>query len=94
MVYQFVTANSVEDAILKRSKKKIALETIVVKKRDTNSLSLKEMNSILSFGTKSLFEKEENEEDDKEEISKYYSDEVCKLGVPYSIDWLTIVIGN
>lgn len=71
IVYQFVTSNSVEDAILKRSKQKIALETIVVKKKDTSGLSLKEMNSILSYGTKSLFEDE-----DKEEISKYYSDEV------------------
>lgn len=71
MVYQFVTSNSVEDAIHKRSKQKIALETIVVKKKDTSGLSLKEINNILSYGTKSLFE-----EEDKEEISKYYSDEV------------------
>jgi hypothetical protein len=69
-VYQFVTSNSIEDAILKRSKKKIALETIVVKKKDTSNVSLSEMNSILSFGTKSLFEDE-----GKEENAKYYSDE-------------------
>jgi SNF2 family DNA or RNA helicase len=42
MVYQFVTANSIEDAILKRSKNKIALETIVIaEKKTTRDVTLK-----------------------------------------------------
>ena len=55
MVYQFVCRQTMEEGILEKSKDKLVLEHLVVKKMK-QGLNQKELNSILSFGAQKLFE--------------------------------------
>ncbi len=78
MIYRFVTRSSVEERIAQVAKKKMMLTHLVVrpgmggnaaangttgdKKVSANTMSKKELDDILRFGTEDLFKDDENEE--------------------------------
>jgi chromodomain-helicase-DNA-binding protein 4 len=63
MVYQFVTRGSMEEGMLERSKQKLLLEHLVVKKMK-QGIDQVELNSLLQVGAQKLFE-QENAEDEE-----------------------------
>jgi chromodomain-helicase-DNA-binding protein 4 len=76
MIYRFVTRNSVEERIAHVAKKKMMLTHLIVrpgvggggqnsgnnKEQKTASMTKKELDDILRFGTEDLFKDDENEE--------------------------------
>ncbi len=78
MIYRFVTRNSVEERIAQVAKKKMMLTHLVVRpgmggnaaanvangdpKKTNGTMSKKELDDILRFGTEDLFKDDENEE--------------------------------
>jgi superfamily II DNA/RNA helicase len=77
MIYRFVTRNSVEERIAHVAKKKMMLTHLIVRpgmggqgaqqgpnadKKQTQSMSKKELDDILRFGTEDLFKDDENDE--------------------------------
>lgn len=78
MIYRFVTRNSVEERIAQVAKKKMMLTHLVVRpgiggsaeanknangeKKSNGSMTKKELDDILKFGTEELFKDDENEE--------------------------------
>ena len=69
MIYRFVTRNSVEERITEVAKRKMMLTHLVVRpgmgSASSQSLSKRELDDILKFGTEDLF-KEENSEGERE----------------------------
>ena len=68
MIYRFVTRASVEERIIELAKKKMMLTHLVVRaglgsKTGQTLLSKQEMDDILRFGTKELFEAVDEEKD-------------------------------
>ena len=77
MIYRFVTRNSVEERIAQVAKKKMMLTHLVVRpgiggndkannpdgdKKANGTMSKKELDDILKFGTEELFKDDENDE--------------------------------
>ena len=65
MIYRFVTRNSVEERITEVAKKKMMLTHLVVRpgmgSASSQSLSKRELDDILKFGTEELFKEEGGE---------------------------------
>ncbi|KAG0945245.1 hypothetical protein G6F32_007023 [Rhizopus arrhizus] len=56
LIYRFMTRLSVEERILQMSKKKMALEHVVVEKMLAEEEDVEDIESILKFGAQSLFD--------------------------------------
>lgn len=56
LIYRFMTRLSVEERILQLSKKKMALEHVVVEKMLADEEDVEDIESILKFGAQSLFD--------------------------------------
>lgn len=68
MIYRFVTRNSVEEKILQRSKEKLMLEQLVVRKissgkSDGSLLSQSELDEILRHGAADIFKNDDKDKD-------------------------------
>lgn len=81
MVYQFVSRHTIEEGILEKSKQKLVLEHLVVKKMK-QGVDQKELNGILRIGAQKLFDDGEGNRDatcvdvvDKKEDAIVYDDE-------------------
>ena len=65
MIYRFVTRGSVEERITEVAKRKMMLTHLVVRpgmgSAATQSLSKRELDDILKFGTEDLFKEESGE---------------------------------
>lgn len=57
MVYQLVTDGSVEEQILAKAKKKLAIERLVVREKGSESISSDELKGILTHGAVNLLNK-------------------------------------
>merc|ERR1719474_1702375 len=78
MIYRFVTRNTVEERVTQVAKKKMMLTHLVVQAGpmgQKNSLSKKEIDDILKFGTEELFKEEEVNEDGESANDIVYDDE-------------------
>lgn len=74
MIYRFVTRSSVEERITQVAKKKMMLTHLVVRPGmggRSSTLSKKELDDILKFGTEELFKEETNDQD----TAIHYDDE-------------------
>ena len=62
MIYRFVTRSSVEERITEVAKRKMMLTHLVVRpgmgSSSTQSMSKRELDDILKFGTEDLFKEE------------------------------------
>merc|ERR1719300_658046 len=77
MIYRFVTRNTVEERVTQVAKKKMMLTHLVVQAGpmgQKNSLSKKEIDDILKFGTEELFKEEEVNEDGESANDIVYDD--------------------
>ncbi|CAI5465626.1 unnamed protein product [Closterium sp. Yama58-4] len=68
MIYRLVTRATVEERMVQMSKKKRVLEHVVVGKLKQSNLNQEELDDILRFGAKELFEEEEEEEEEEKEV--------------------------
>ena len=59
MIYQLVARHSVEEAIVERAKEKLLLEHVVVQNMN-KEVDQTELNQLLSYGAKQLFEEEDD----------------------------------
>ena len=62
MIYRFVSRATVEEAMVQRSKSKLVLEHLVVRKAGTGELNQKELDDVLRYGAAELFAREEEDE--------------------------------
>jgi len=77
MIYRFVTRNTVEERVTQVAKKKMMLTHLVVQAGPAGSkasLSKKEIDDILKFGTEELFKEEEVNEDGESVNDIVYDD--------------------
>merc|ERR1712072_499951 len=78
MIYRFVTRNTVEERVTQVAKKKMMLTHLVVQPGMAGggkaSLSKKEIDDILKFGTEELFKEEEVNEDGESVNDIVYDD--------------------
>ena len=63
MIYRLVTRRTVEEKIVEVAKKKMMLTHLVVRSEKEKKLSKQELEEIIAFGFKGLFDDKENEKD-------------------------------
>lgn len=81
LIYRFVTRSSVEERITQVAKHKMMLTHLVVRPGLGNkgaSMSKKELDDILKFGTEELFKDEKESEEGGEERTIHYDDDAIE----------------
>eukprot|EP01117_Protostelium_nocturnum_P005440 TRINITY_DN1971_c0_g2_i2.p1 TRINITY_DN1971_c0_g2~~TRINITY_DN1971_c0_g2_i2.p1 ORF type:complete len:1076 (-),score=439.07 TRINITY_DN1971_c0_g2_i2:118-3345(-) len=79
MIYRMVTRKSIEERILQSSKSKMMLEHLIVSKMSSKGetlLKAGELDDILRFGAKEVFESEGQESEESGKVGGLYTDEV------------------
>lgn len=77
LVFKFMVKNSAEERIMLMGKKKLVLDHLIVQKMDDDDGAGEDLQSILTFGAKALFEEEEGDQSSKD--ITYVDNDVEKL---------------